>query len=166
MYITGTITHLLSGMHPKTATCGFSSWVLSRLPSEMGLSQKRATLKFSSMACHGVSSFSSFNIPFWGIHYFQTNPFPSPTVSAASKNARHSSRSCLRAMSHGGSNNQILLPQIGVSENGGDSTIGYIPFSKPHETSYIYIYSYNACSLLIECVGIFSVQKIMRIQRC
>ena len=165
MYITGTITHLLSGMHPKTATCGFSSWVLSRLPSEMGLSQKRATLKFSSMACHGVSSFSSFNIPFWGIHYFQTNPFPSPTVSAASKNARHSSRSCLRAMSHGGSNNQILLPQIGVSENGGDSTIGYIPFSKPHETSYIYI-SYNACSLLIECVGIFSVQKIMRIQRC
>lgn len=144
MYITGTITHLLSGMHPKTATCGFSSWVLSRLPSEMGLSQKRATLKFSSMACHGVSSFSSFNIPFWGIHYFQTNPFPSPTVSAASKNARHSSRSCLRAMSHGGSNNQILLPQIGVSENGGDSTIGYIPFSKPHETSYIYIHTTHA----------------------
>ena len=87
---------------------------------------------------HGVSSCSSFNIPFWGIHYFQTNPYPSPTVSAASKNARHSSRSCLRAMSHGGSNNQILLPQIGVSENWGDSTIGYIPFSKPHETSYIY----------------------------
>ena len=54
MYITGTITHLLSGMHPKTATCGFSSWVLSRLPSEMGLSQKRATLKFSSMAYHHV----------------------------------------------------------------------------------------------------------------